>query len=356
MPSDKRQRVLVVDDTPENIEVLRQTLRDDYAVMAAIKGEKALNIARGPTPPDLILLDIMMPGMDGYEVCRRLKADPATRDIPVIFVTALNETGNEAQGLELGAADYIRKPFEPILVHARVHNHLELKRHRQELEDLVAERTRELVLTQDVTVEAMASLAEYRDPDTGGHIKRTQHYVRRLAEHLQHHPDYRDYLTADTIRLLYQSAPLHDIGKVAVPDKILLKPGRLTDDEFAIMKRHVEYGANALAVAEHGSHVTWFLSLAQDIILGHHEKWDGSGYPNGLAGDAIPIGGRLMALADVYDALISRRCYKEPFSHHHALEIIREGVGKHFDPQMAETMLEIADDFKQIAERYKDRA
>lgn len=349
-----QQRVLVVDDTPENIEVLRQALRDRYAVIAAIKGEKALEIARGSNPPDIILLDIMMPGLDGYEVCRRLKADPATRDIPVIFVTALDQTGDEARGLELGAVDYIRKPFEPILVHARVHNHLELKRHREQLEDLVAERTRELALTQDITVEAMASLAEYRDPDTGGHIKRTQHYVRRLAEQLKDRPAFHDYLSADTIRLLFQSAPLHDIGKVAVPDSILLKPGRLTSEEFEVMKRHVEYGADALSVSKQEPNATAFLQLAREVILGHHEKWDGSGYPKGLRGDAIPIGGRLMAIADVYDALISRRCYKEPFSHEYALKIIREGAGKHFDPQMAEAALEVAEDFRRIAETYQD--
>ena len=221
----KTQKVLIVDDTPENIQILMQTLRDEYAIIAATNGEKALQLAAKSPQPDIILLDVMMPGIDGYEVCRRLKADPITSGIPVIFVTALSDEQDEARGLELGAVDYIAKPFRPILVKARVDNHLELKRHRDHLEDMVHERTRELALVKEVTVESLANLAETRDPETGGHIKRTQNYVRVLAEHMALYPVYADVLDTETIDLLYLSAALHDIGKVGVPDSILLKPG-----------------------------------------------------------------------------------------------------------------------------------
>ncbi len=351
---DDRQRVLVVDDTPANIEVLRQLLRSDYRVLAAITGEKALEIARREPKPDLILLDIMMPGMDGYEVCRRLKADYATAHIPVVFISALDQTGDEARGLALGAVDYIRKPFEPILVKARVHNHLALKRYEQHLEELVQERTAELALTQQVTIEALASLAEYRDSETGSHIKRTQHYVKVLAEHLSAAGPYREQLDAATIELLYKSAPLHDIGKVAVRDDILLKPGKLTADEFEEMKQHVLYGCNALEAAEANLGKSSFLSLAREVIAGHHERWDGTGYPKGLKGDAIPLAGRLMALADVYDALTSRRVYKSAFTHARAVEIITEGRGTHFDPVMVDAFVAVADRFDQVAHTYAD--
>ncbi len=355
MPEEnEKQRILVVDDTPENIEVLRQLLRSDYKVTAAIRGEKALEIARGEPKPDIVLLDIMMPGMDGYEVCRRLKEDPATAHIPVIFVTALDQTGDEARGLRLGAVDYIHKPFEPILVKARVQNHLALKRHEQHLEELVQERTRELALTQQVTIQAMATLAEYRDSETGGHIKRTQHYVRLLAEHLRAHPRFAPYLDQPTIELLFKSAPLHDIGKVAVRDEILLKPGKLTEQEFEEMKQHVTFGYNALKVAEESLGTSSFLSVARELIRGHHERWDGTGYPNGLTGEAIPVAGRLMAVADVYDALISKRVYKPSFSHAQAAAIIGDGRGAHFDPAVVDAFVALSEDFRQVARAYAD--
>jgi putative two-component system response regulator len=352
--NEDRQTVLVVDDTPENIEVLRQLLRADYTVRAAVTGEKALEIALGHPQPDLILLDIMMPNLDGYEVCRRLKSDPATANIPVVFVSALGQTGDEASGLELGAVDYIRKPFEPVLVKARVRNHLALKRYEDGLEHLVKDRTAELALTQQVTIEALATLAEYRDTETGRHIKRTQHYVRVLAEWLSANGPYQDLLDPATVDLLFRCAPLHDIGKVAVRDNILLKPGRLTVEEFEEMKMHVLYGAKALEVAEGSVARSTFLSLAREIILGHHERWDGKGYPNGLKGDEIPFPGRLMAVADVYDALISQRVYKPPFSHAQATEIITEGRGAHFDPTLVDAFLAVSDQFQAIARTYAD--
>lgn len=349
-----KQTVLVVDDTPDNIEILRQLLRADYTIRAAISGEKALEIALSQPQPDIILLDIMMSGMNGYEVCRRLKSNPATANIPVVFVSALDQTGDEENGLELGAVDYIRKPFEPVLVKARVRNHLALKRYEQELETLVAERTAELALTQQITIEALATLAEYRDSETGGHIKRTQHYVRALATHLSTHGPYQDSLDPTTVELLFRSAPLHDIGKVAVRDCVLLKPGKLTPEEFEEMKQHVLYGAKALEVAEGSIAHSSFLSLAHDIILGHHERWDGAGYPYGLKGELIPFAGRIMAIADVYDALTSRRVYKPKFPHARAVEIIVEGRGTHFDPAMVDAFLAVSGEFQHIARTFAD--
>lgn len=346
--------ILIVDDTPGNVGVLAATLEDDYRILVATNGKKALQLASSADPPDLILLDIMMPEMDGYETCERLKASARTRSIPIIFVTALTEEADEARGLALGGVDYITKPFSPSLVRARIKNHIALKRHRDQLEELVQERTRELMLTRDVTIEAMGALAEYRDPETGGHIKRTQGYVRLLAEHLQDHPRFCDYLDDDTIDLLYKSAPLHDIGKVAIADEILLKPGALTASEFEEMKQHTLLGRDAIIAAESRLGENSFLSIAREIAEFHQEKWDGSGYPHGLAGDDIPIAGRLMALADVYDALISKRVYKRPYTHTKAVELILEGRGTHFDPDVVDAFEKLHANFREIALSFVD--
>jgi putative two-component system response regulator len=334
--------------------LLRDTLDGyGYKLLAAKNGKTALSIA-AKAKPDLILLDIMMPEMDGYEVCKRLRAEETTRQIPVIFVTALTDAEDEAKGLALGAVDYITKPFNPELIRARVRNHLELKRHQDHLENLVKERTKRLALTQAVTIESLATLAEYRDPETGGHIKRTQNYVKALATHLQDHPRFRDELNKETIELLYVSAPLHDVGKVGVPDNILLKAGQLTDDEFEEMKKHTLFGYEALRITEKKLGKDTFLHYATEIAYSHQEKWDGSGYPRGLKGDEIPISGRLMALADVYDALISKRVYKPPFPHEKAVEIIKEGRDRHFDPDVVDAFVELESTFRNIALTYAD--
>ena len=354
--------VMVVDDTETNVDILVETLGDEYEVSVAMDGETALEYAL-EEQPDLILLDIMMPGMDGYEVCRRLKDNPETGNIPVIFVTAMSEVEDETRGLQLGAIDYLTKPISPPIVQARVRNHLELKLAKEELQNQnvilearVLERTRELALTQDVTIESMASLAETRDPDTGGHIRRTQNYVRILAQHLAGHPGYKDVLDANAIDVLYKSAPLHDIGKVGVPDHILLKPGKLTNEEFEEMKKHAAYGRDAILMSEKRLGSNSFLRFAREIAYTHHEKWDGSGYPEGLKGADIPIAGRLMALADVYDALISPRTYKPPFSHEKAVSIILEGKGTHFDPAVVDAFIALEDEFRQIAAEFRDQA
>jgi putative two-component system response regulator len=353
--------ILVVDDTPDNLSLMSNLLKDDYKVKVANNGERALELVQS-SRPDLILLDVMMPGMSGYEVCQHLKQDRLTHDIPVIFLTALAATEDEKKGLELGAADFITKPINPPIVLARVATHLQikaaadfLKNQNDYLEAEVQRRGRELSAIQDVTILAMASLAETRDNDTGNHIRRTQHYMRCLSQHLQKHPRFSRFLTDSTIDMLYKSAPLHDIGKVGIPDRILLKPGRFEPHEFEIMKTHCKLGRDAIQHAEDqlGLEVE-FLMYAKEIAYGHQEKWDGSGYPEGLTGDAIPISARLMAVADVYDALISRRVYKEGMPHEKAVSIIREGRGSHFDPDMVDAFLEVAEQFRDIAAQYAD--
>ena len=376
--------ILVVDDTPDNLSLMRELLRKDYQVQLANGGERALKLAALQPQPDLILLDIMMPVMDGYEVCRRLKADAATRDIPVVFLTAKADVEDEKRGLELGAVDYITKPISPPVVLARVKIHLALKAHADFLRDKsdfleaeVSKRTREVLAIQDVTILAMATLAETRDLDTGNHIRRTdsrdgrrncrrdldtgnhirrtQHYVKALAAKLRTHPRFASVLTDNYIQMLFKSAPLHDIGKVGIPDRILLKPGRLTPEEFEIMKTHTTLGRDAIEHAEIqlGMPVE-FLSTAKEIALSHQEKWDGSGYPQGLAGEAIPLSARLMAVADVYDALISRRVYKNSVPHEQAVAIIQEGRGVHFDPDITDAFVELQESFRAIAARFAD--
>ncbi|WP_269533879.1 two-component system response regulator [Chitinimonas sp. BJYL2] len=358
----EKPTILIVDDTPENIAVLSALLRDRYKTKVATSGVKALDIAASEPRPDLILLDVMMPELDGYETCQRLKANPQTADIPVIFLTARTQVEDEELGLQVGAVDYITKPISPPIVLARVRTHLSLrsaqqflKDQNQYLEHLVSERTRQLAQMQDATILAMASLAETRDNETGNHIRRTQNYVAALARALQPHPRFKDVFTDENIDLLYKSAPLHDIGKVGVPDRILLKPAKLDPDEWEIMKLHTVYGRDAIIQVEKylgGSNT--FLGFAREIAHYHQEKWDGSGYPEGLKGDAIPASARLMAVADVYDALISKRVYKPAFPHQQAVDLMREGRGSHFDPDILDAFLAIEAEFLAIADRFRD--
>ena len=371
-----KQTVLIVDDTPQNITLLGELLQPHYAVRAANSGERALRAAQTAPTPDIILLDVMMPGMDGYEVLQRLHAEKETRDIPVIFVTAMDSAESEERGLELGAVDYITKPIKPAIVLARVRAHLELKHARDRLanqnewlEREVARRMRENLLIQDLSMRALASLAEARDTDTGHHILRTQAYVDTLAHHLQHHERFADALAEGRLERLVKAAPLHDLGKVGIPDAILLKPGRLTPDEFEIMKTHAAIGAAAIGKAMHDvlaaaddttaaqAHGAFaFLRVAQEIAATHHEKWDGSGYPAGLAGDAIPAAGRLMALADVFDALTCRRVYKKAMDFDQATQLITDGRGTHFDPDVVDAFLACHDQFVRIATQFQDEA
>ena len=358
----QKPTVLVVDDTPDNLSLMSGLLKDLYRVKVANSGEKAIKIVQSDSPPDLILLDIMMPGLSGYDVCKILKDAPESRDIPIIFLTAMTGTDDETKGLELGAVDFITKPVNPPIVLARVATQLHvkasadfLKDKAQYLESEVAKRTHELAAIQDVTILAMASLAETRDNDTGNHIRRTQYYLELLANYLKNHDRFRAFLSDHTINMLFKSAPLHDIGKVGIPDRILLKPGRFEPHEFEIMKTHCKLGRDAIQHAEDqlGLAVE-FLKYAKEIAYGHQEKWDGSGYPEGLAGDDIPISARLMAVADVYDALISRRVYKEGMPHEKAVGIIAEGKGSHFDPDIVEAFMALTEEFRAVAKRYAD--
>ncbi|MEI6335968.1 MAG: two-component system response regulator [Methylococcaceae bacterium] len=371
MFSETNTTLLIIDDASENLRLLSELLQPTYRVLAATSGAAGLRIAGNPPKPDLILLDVMMPDMDGFEVITQLRNDPDTQDIPVIFLTAMTDTNDEERGLQLGAADYITKPISPPLVLARVNTQLEAKRARDWmknqntiLEAEVAQRMKENNLIQRISIRALAHLAEIRDPETGNHILRTQGYVQRLATGLARHPHFAATLTESYIDMLAQSAPLHDIGKVGIPDHILLKPGKLTADEWAIMQTHAKLGSDAIEQAERDikqadldldTHMV-FLTSAKEIAHWHHEKWDGSGYPDGLAGNAIPVSARLMAVADVFDALISARPYKPAIPFKKARDIIAAERGKHFDPDLVDAFLEGFDDFVAIAKQYLDAA
>jgi putative two-component system response regulator len=373
---ESQGEILAVDDTPTLLTLLCKLLTGaGYTVRQAPNGELALWTIR-KRQPDLVLLDVRMPGMDGLEVCRQIKQDPAIAHVPVIFLSALNELVDKVQGFATGGVDYITKPYQPEEVLARIKTHIALQRYRKmleaeraNLEERVLQRTAELEATaaslrkskqetenlKNAIIVAMASLAETRSNETGSHIIRTQSYVRALALALVDHSIYSDFLTPTNIDLLYKTAPLHDIGKVGVPDAILLKPGPLEPAEVEIMKRHAKIGGEIIAATgKLLDQSNSFLTLAAEIALCHHEKWDGSGYPRGLKGNAIPISARLMAIADVYDAIISRRIYKKAMPHEDAVEAIREERGYHFDPHMVDVFLSIAEVFQQIALTFKD--
>ena len=344
MKTRVKRRILLVDDAAENLRILGEGLCHDYTIMFARNGQDALRIARGTPQPDIILLDVVMDGMDGYEVCRRLREDTRTKKIPIIFVTAQNEEQDEAQALALGVEDYIRKPFQISVVRNRVDNRLKFK----------DDRVKELERTQEATIHAMANLAEWRDPETGAHIKRTQHYVGALARALSKNPEFAGELDEKMIEQLQTSAPLHDVGKVAIPDAILQKPGKLTDEEFAEMKTHTSQGHRLLKTAEDDLGGESFLHTADEIAHSHHERWDGKGYPQGLKGEEIPLAARIMSVADVYDALRSKRVYKPAMPHEKAASIILEGRGTQFDPDVVDVFMSIQDEIQDIAARYSD--
>lgn len=355
--------ILVIDDTPDNLFLVTNLLKDLYTVKVANSGEKALQFLNETLiAPDLILLDIMMPVLNGYDVLKKIKENPKLQNIPVVFLTAKSSVEDEKLGFDLGANDYITKPISPPILLARVKTQLENKaisdflRDKNEfLEKEIEKRTKDVVAIQNVTIFAMASLAETRDSETGNHIKRTSNYVKMLAKKLQNHPKFKAYLTDEMIDTLYKSAPLHDIGKIGIPDYILLKPGKLTLEEFEIMKTHTTLGKEAIEHAEKelGYEVD-FLKTAKEIAYSHQEKYDGSGYPLGLKGDEIPISARLMSIADVYDALRSKRIYKNSLNLEMTLKIMKEGRGSHFDPDMLDAFLEIYDEFEVVASNFVD--
>jgi len=347
---EKSHRVLVVDDAPANIKVLVSLLRETYHISVATNGEDGLALAGESPPPDCILLDILMPGMDGYEVCRRLKNNPLTAKIPVLFVTSLDDTEDETRGFESGAVDYITKPIQPATVLARVATHIQLYEYQHHLEALVRERTCQLAATQDAAILSLATLAECRDVDTGHHLHRTREYVRVLAHYLFGLGSFPDVLRDQgTVEMLYKSAPLHDIGKVGIRDAVLLKPSSFTDEEYEAMKQHTVLGMEAIRAAEETLGPDSFLQFAGEIAWCHHECWDGTGYPRGLAGEVIPLAARMMAVADVYDALVMPRIYKEPMVHTEAVKHIVSGRATKFDPLMVDAFLACEEEFRTIA-------
>jgi len=333
--------ILVVDDTPANIDVLENVLGTDYRVKAALNGEKALELANVHPQPDMILLDIMMPGMDGYDVISRLQSNPATGHIPVIFVTAKAEVADEEKGLSLGAIDYITKPISPPIVRARVKTHLALYNQNRELERKVKQRTQQLEESKLEILRCLARAAEFKDNETGMHVIRMSHYSRIIAESLN--------LRDDWVDMLFKAAPMHDIGKIGIPDHILLKPGRFEGGEWEIMKQHVTYGVAIL-----GGHESDLLKMAKEIAECHHERYDGTGYPKGLVGEDIPLTGRIVAIADVFDAVTSERPYKKAWSIEKTLTLFENESGKHFDPDIVKILMKCLPEILEAKERYAE--
>jgi putative two-component system response regulator len=339
----EKEKILIVDDTPVNIRVLVEALKDNYKLSIATNGKVALNYAMADQPPDLVLLDIMMPELDGYEVCKRLKKQNKTKGIPIIFITAMSEEKNETHGLEMGAVDYIVKPINPKIVQARVRTHLELKKHRDHLAELLDEKTAEIVEAKLDIINRLARAAEYRDNETGMHVLRMSHYTSILSKATG-----MDDTQCETI---FHAASMHDVGKIGIPDKILLKPARLTDGEFAHMKSHTIIGGRLL---EGGN--SEMLHMAHDIAMTHHEKWNGKGYPKGISGENIPIEGRIAAICDVFDALTSERPYKKEWPVQDAIDEIVAQKGAHFDPQLVDIFVEQLDNILVVKKRFADPA
>jgi len=329
-PADSRPLLLLVDDEATNLQVLRHILQDDYRLLFAKDGAKALEMVERERP-NLILLDVMMPGMTGYEVCQALKTQPELEAIPVIFVTALADVEDETRGFAVGAVDYITKPISPPIVRARVRTHLSLV------------RMDELRLTRLQIVQRLGMAAEYKDNETGLHVIRMSHFSKVLALAV-------GYSEAAAEELL-NAAPMHDVGKIGIPDAVLRKPGKLDEQEWAVMRQHVEIGAQII-----GEHPSGLLRTAQRIALTHHEKWDGSGYPNGLSGEDIPLEGRIVAIADVFDALTSVRPYKAAWSVEDAVALLQKESGRHFDPQLVELFIQQLPAILEIKERWAEQA
>jgi len=341
MSDINKPTILVVDDVPDNIDVLNGLLNADFKVKAALNGERALKIANGKAKPDMILLDIMMPDMDGYEVCRRLKNNPETSTIPVIFVTAKNQSESEEKGLALGAVDYITKPINPAIVKARIRTHLALYDQNRELAQQVKERTQELDNTRLQIIQRLGRAAEYKDDQTGLHVIRMSHYAKLIAQAYSNNEEW--------VELVFNAAPMHDIGKIGIPDNILLKPGKLDGDEWKKMQTHAEIGAQII-----GNNTAPLLKLSRIIAISHHEKWDGSGYPNGLAEEDIALEGRIIAIADVFDALTSVRPYKKAWTVTDAVQLIKDNSGSHFDPTLVPLFLDILPHVTEIKEKYSE--
>ncbi|BBO91064.1 response regulator [Desulfosarcina ovata] len=349
------ETIMIVDDTPANLQILSALLRKKgYGVAAFPRGKMALAAAQRKRP-NLILLDINMPEMNGFEVCEVFKATPGLKDIPIVFISAISDTEDKVRAFNIGGVDYITKPFQMEEVYARVDTHLQLHRAREvmrqfnaQLKTRVAEQIEEINRSQLAMIFAMAKLSHTRDDDTGLHLERVQHLCRLLATALSKTDAFADTITAEYIECIFHASPLHDLGKVGIVDSILLKPGPLTPDEFEIMKTHTTIGADTLASVYEQYPNNPFVQMGIDIARFHHEKWDGSGYPDGLVGSAIPLSARIMSLVDVYEALRARRPYKSPFNHDKSRTIIMEGHGIHFDPQVVDGFSRIDAEFDAV--------
>jgi len=358
-----QDRVLIVDDDPLNVRVLVEFLRGEYSLTIARDGPQTLERLQAGPLPDLILLDVMMPGMDGYEVCRRIKADPATRAVPVIFVTALNQPFDESAAFDAGGVDFLTKPIAPAVLQARVRTHLRLRRSerlltRQNalLDEQVRERTRELTLTQAAMIRALAILSALRDQGGAAHQRRTQHQVRALALAAQRHAAFAGKISDRFLEALHRLAPLHDIGKIGIRESVLRKQGGLDVAELGELQRHPSIGRDVIVAAleSEGAGAVEFLRVGADLIAGHHEHWDGSGYPAGLAGEAIPLAGRLMAVADAYDVAVSHLPWRPSAYHEAAVAAIVQAAGTRFDPRLVECFQAVSEEFRQAAEHYPD--
>lgn len=338
--SSEKQTILVVDDTPENIDVLVATLKGNYNIKAATNGTMALKIAKA-SPPDLILLDVMMPGIDGYEVCSQLKEDFITKHIPVVFVTAKIGVEDELRGLKLGAVDYITKPISPPIVMARVQTHLALHDQNRELDRKVRQQTAQLHETRLQIIQRLGKAAEFKDNETGLHVIRMSQYSHILARAAG--------MSEVDAEVLMNAAPMHDIGKIGIPDHILKKPGKLTDEEFDIMRTHCVIGADVI-----GEDTSELLKMAKVVALTHHEKWNGFGYPNKIAAEDIPLVGRIVAIADVFDALTSVRPYKKAWTTEDAVALLEKEAGEHFDPELVPLFVKALPEIIAIKDQYKE--
>lgn len=343
----KLKHVLVIDDNVTNLKFAEKTLKPYYKVSLLISGAQTLKFL-SKNKPDLILLDINMPDMDGYETLIKIRENSELDNVPVIFLTDLSDSESEVRGIELGTVDFIIKPFIPQTMLSRVKMHLEFSEYKNDLENKVHEKTEIIEHLQDVMMLSLAELVECRDENTGGHVKRTAEYVKILTDEIVEEGLYSDILTPKYIRDIVRSAPLHDIGKIGINDATLLKAGSLDYEEFEHMKNHAELGGQTLQKMINETNGESFLYVAKDMAYYHHEKWDGSGYPSGLKGEEIPISARIMAVADVYDALTTKRPYKEAFEHETALKIIIDGKGKMFDPNIIDIFEKISYKFQLV--------
>ncbi len=351
-------KVLIVDDLKTDV-LLISSMLDDCQLLSANDGLEAMEVLRSDPDIDLMILDLNMPRMDGFEVLQAMRDDPRLSKISVIILTNHDEIENEIKGLDLGAVDYIRKPLNMASTRKRVEVHLNLRRAQIQIEDqnrmlelTVYNRTKELIATRDITIRALVGLLEVRNIESSNHAKRTQHMMKVLCEHLQPMLAFKEVLTDEYIGELVRTAPLHDIGKVGIPDRILLKPGKLNSDEFEDMKNHTTYGVMALSHDLPDGVMPSFIKTAIEVVGSHHERYDRTGYPTGTGGKAIPLGGRLMAIIDVYDALTHKRVYKDAFEHEHSLELIRNEAGKQFDPDIVAGFLEIEKEIALISRQY----